>query len=129
MPFENVLFGNELGAWNGTAFVAPVDGVYIFHIHLATYGASRAYRLTAYINDGDVGIDQLNENTNRYQTNSNLGHKHSFQIEREMKVGETLTIIDTYAYNSFGDYFEYKCTTNEKEHSCSHITGRLIKRL
>ena len=131
LKFENVLFGNELGSWNGTAFVAPVDGVYIFHLQLATYYASRAYRLSALINNGEVGADQLNENTSRYQTSSGtlLGHNHSFQIEREMNVGDSLTIIDNYAYTSIKDYYENKCTTNEKDHSCSHITGRLIKRL
>ena len=131
LKFENVLFGNELNSWNGTAFVAPVDGVYIFHLHLATYYSNRAYRLRALINNGEDGVDQLNENTSRYQSNSQLGHGHSFQIEREMNVGDTLTIIDEYSYNNnnINDYEQFKCTTNQKEHSCSHITGRLIKRL
>ena len=127
------MFGNELGSWNGRSFVAPVDGVYIFNLHLTTYSTSRAYRLRALINDGEVGVDQLMENANRYQTDSQYGHNHSFQIEREMKVGDTLTIIDEYTYYSSSypvkDYAYYKCTTNQEEHSCSHITGRLIKRL
>ena len=123
------MFGNELGAWNGRSFVAPVDGVYKFNLHLATYYASRAYRLRAVINNGEVGVDQLNENTRRDQTSSLLGHNHSFHIEREMNVGDALTIIDNYAYTSIKDYYENKCSTNQEEHSCSHITGRLIKRL
>ena len=128
--FENILSGNELGAWNGTAFVAPVDGIYNFNLRIATSNQSRTYRLRALINNGEVGVDQLNENSNRYQTGSH-GHTHSFQIEREMKVGDTLTIVDQYVYSSYYlyDYSEYKCSTNQQDHSCSHITGRLIKRL
>ena len=122
------MFGNELGSWDGTSFVVPVDGIYIFSLHLATYYAHRTYRLRALINNGEVGIDQLNENTSRYQSSS-YGHNHSFQIEREMKVGDTLTIIDQQSYTTLRDYTEYKCSTNQQEHSCSHITGRLIKRL
>ena len=76
-----------------------------------------------------VGIDQLNENTSRYQTYNDYGHTHSFQIEREMQAGDTLTIIDQYSYNTVRDFYEFKCSTNQQEHSCSHITGRLIKRL
>ena len=131
LKFENVLFGNELGSWNGSAFVAPVDGVYIFHVHLSTCSYNRAYRLRALINGGDVGVDQLMENTDRYQSSSYYGHNHSFQIERKMQVGDTLTIIDQLSYYDYAikDYSENKCSTNEKEHSCSHITGRLIKRL
>ena len=96
---------------------------------MATYYGNRAYRLRALINNGEIGVDQLNENASRYQTNSLLGHNHSFQIEREMNVGDALTIIDQYSYGTINDYAEYKCSTNGKEHSCSHITGRLIKRL
>ena len=94
------MFGNELSSWNGTAFVAPVDGVYIFHLNMATSGNQRGYRIRAMINNGEVGRDHLMENTSRYLTNSNLGHSHSFTIQREMKVGDTLTIIDYYSYNS-----------------------------
>ena len=133
LKFEKVLFGNELGAWNGRSFVAPVDGVYIFNLHMATYYASRAYRLRAVINNGEVGVDQLMENQSRYQTDSQYGNSHSFQIEREMKIGDTLTIIDEYQYYSSSypikDFSYFKCTTNQEEHSCSYITGRLMKRL
>ena len=123
------MFGNELGSWDGTSFVAPVNGIYMFTLHIATYYSNRTYRLRALINNGEIGIDQLNENTSRYQSYNEHGHNHSFQIEREMKVGDTLSIIDQYAYSSIRDYTEYKCSTNQLEHSCSHITGRLIKRL
>ena len=123
------MFGNELGSWNGTAFVAPVDGVYLFQLQVATYDSHRAYRMLALFNNGEAGIDQLNENTNRYQTSYPRGHNHSFRIEREMKVGDTLTIIDEYASQYLYDFSEYKCSTNQVEHSCSNITGRLIKRL
>ena len=129
LKFENILFGNELGSWDGTSFVVPVDGIYIFRLHLATYYSNRTYRLRALINNGEVGIDQLNENTSRYQTYNDYGHTHSFQIEREMQAGDTLTIIDQYSYNTVRDFYEFKCSTNQQEHSCSHITGRLIKRL
>ena len=82
------------------------------------------------INNGEVGLDHLMENTARYLTNNvSQGHSHSFQIEREMKVGDVLTIVEYYSYNSLYDYSENKCSTNQEEHSCSHITGRLIKRL
>ena len=128
LKFENVLFGNELSAWNGTAFVAPVDGVYLFQLQITTYNANRGYRLRALINNGDAGVDQLNENTSKY-VNGDTGHNHSFQIEREMKVGDTLTVIDEYAYGTLYDYSNQKCSTNQKNHSCSHFTGRLIKRL
>ena len=94
---------------------------------MATANNYRGYRLHALINNGEGGIDQLNENT-KYQISS-LGHHHSFQIEREMKVDDTLTIIDEYAYYDLYAFTEYKCSTNRQEHSCSHITGRLIKRI
>ena len=129
LTFENILFGNELGSWNGTAFVAPVDGVYLFQLQVTTYEANRAYRLRALLNNGEAGVDQLNENTSRGYTSYGRGHNHSFRIEREMKVGDTLTIIDEYASQYLYDFSEYKCSTNQVEHSCSHITGRLIKRL
>ena len=131
LQFENILSGNELGSWNGTAFVAPIDGIYVFNLKIVTYGYNRMYRMRALINNGEVGIDQLNENASRYQTNTYNGHTQSFQIEREMKVGDTLTIMDEYVYSTsyLNDYSEYKCSTNNQAHSCSHITGRLIKRL
>ena len=131
LEFQNLLLGNELGAWNGTAFVAQVDGIYNFNIRLSTRYNSRNYRLRALINNGDAGVDQLNENSARYQTNSEYGHTHSFQIEREMRVGDSLTIVDQYTWNNqyLHDFDEYKCSTNQQEHSCSHITGRLIKRI
>ena len=123
------MLGNELGSWNGTAFVAPVDGVYIFRLNIVTYYNSRSYRWRALINGGEDGVDQLMENTNRYQTSNSYGHSHSFQIERELKVGDILTIVDQQSYGTIPDYSYYKCTTNQEEHSCSYITGRLIKRL
>ena len=129
LKFENTLFGNVLGSWNGTAFVAPVNGIYTFTLQMTTRYQSRAYRLRALINNGEVGIDQLNENTSYYQSNSYYGNNHSFNIERAMEVGDTLTIIDEIASSSLYDFTEYKCSTNRQEHSCSHITGRLIKRI
>ena len=129
MKFENVLFGNEYGSWTGSSFVAPVDGVYKFSLHLLTYYSSRAYRLRALINDGDDGVDHLLENSARYRSYSYDGHGHNFQIERELKVGDTLTIKDEYAYDTLRDYNYFKCKTNEEEHSCSYFTGRLIKKL
>ena len=129
MEFGNVLFGNEMGTWTGAAFEAPVDGIYIFNLHLLTYYSSRSYRLRALINDGDDGVDHLLENSAQYRSYSYDGHGHYFQIERELKVGDILTIKDDYAYNSLYDYTYHKCSTNEQEHSCSYITGRLIKKL
>ena len=129
LKFENTLFGNELGSWNGTAFVAPVNGIYTFTLQMTTHYNGRAYRLRALINNGEVGIDQLNENTAYSVSNSYYGHNHSFNIERAMEVGDTLTIIDDNAYNNIYDFYDYKCSTNKQEHSCSHITGRLIKRI
>ena len=129
MKFENILIGNELGSWNGTAFIAPVDGIYFFTLHIVATYESRTYRLRALINDGEIGIDQLNENTGYYRSGTSYGHNHSFQIEREMKIGEALTIIDEYSYENLKDFYSYKCSTNQQEHSCSVITGRLIKRL
>ena len=124
-----MLFGNEYGSWTGSSFVAPVDGVYKFSLHLLTYYSSRAYRLRALINDGDDGVDHLLENSAQYRSYSYDGHGHYFQIERELKIGDTLTIKDDYADNRLYDYSEHKCSTNDKEHSCSYITGRLIKKL
>lgn len=129
LKFENILFGNELGSWNGTAFVAPVNGIYTFTLQMTTRYNSRAYLLRALTNNGEVGIDQLNENTSYTHSNSYYGHNHSFKIERAMEVGDTLTIIDEHASTSLYDFYEYKCSTNQQDHSCSHITGRLIKRL
>ena len=129
MLFENILFGNELESWTGYSFVAPVDGIYTFNLHLQTPYSSRSYRLLALINDGEDGIDQLVENSTRYQTYNDDGYSRYFIIERELKVGDTLTIKDEYAYNSLSDYYYHKCHTNNEEHSCSYISGRLIKRL
>ena len=129
LKFENTLFGNELGSWNGTAFLAPVDGIYMFTLNMVTYYGGRNYRLRALINNGEVGVDQLNENASRQYSYDDYGHNHSFQIEREMKVGDSLTIIDQYTQFELRDYIRYKCSTNQQEHSCSVITGRLIKRL
>ena len=129
LKFERTLFGNELGSWNGTAFVAPVDGIYTFTVQITTRSSNRGYRLRALINNGEVGIDQLTENTSIYSSNTRYGHNHSFQIEREMQRGDTMTIIDEYAYYELYDYNENKCSTNQHEHSCSYITGRLIKRI
>ena len=68
MKFENVLFGNEYGSWTGSSFVAPVDGVYKFSLHLLTHYSSRAYRLRALINDGDDGVaDEEDDMLNAYQ--------------------------------------------------------------
>ena len=124
-----MLFGNELGSWTGTSFVAPVDGVYIFNLHLLTYYSSRAYRLLVLINNGDDGVDQLLENSSRFRSYDYDGHGHYFQIERELKVGDILTIKDEYTYHTLFDYNYNQCKTNEQEHSCSYITGRLIKKL
>ena len=129
LQFENILSGNELGSWNGTAFVAPVDGLYSFNLHIVTKGSGRAYRMLAQINNGAVGVDHLNENSERFYANTNRGHSQFFQIERQLKVDDTLTIIDEYVNANLYDFSEYKCSTNNNEHSCSYITGRLIKRL
>ena len=129
MMFENILFGNELESWTGSSFVAPVGGIYAFNLHIVTNYYSRTYRLLALINNGDDGVDWLIENSNQYKSYNDVGHHHSFQIERELKVGDTLTIYDQYTYNNIMDYSYNKCRTNDEEHSCSYITGRLIKRL
>ena len=128
MKFENVLFGNELQTWTGSSFVAPVNGVYVFNIQLVSQSSGRSYRLSALINNGDDGVDQLQENSRKDITDGQ-GHSSFFQIERELKIGDTLTIKDDYADNRLYDYSEHKCSTNDKEHSCSYITGRLIKKL
>ena len=129
LDFRNILFGNELGSWNGTAFVAPVDGIYALTLQITTRSKNRGYRLRALINNGEVGIDQLTENSSINSSNSRYGHNHSFQIEREMQRGDTMMIIDEYASYELYDYNENKCSTNQQDHSCSYITGRLIKRL
>ena len=129
MNFENVLFGNEMGIWTGAAFVAPVDGIYTFNVHLVTEYSNRAYRLRALINNGVNGVDFLLENSSYTSSSSGSGHSHYFQIERKLKVGDILTIKDEYVYSSLYDYTYHKCSTNGQEHSCSYITGRLIKKL
>ena len=129
LKFENVVSGNELECWQDEVFTAPVDGIYVFNLHIATYNQNRAYRLRAWINGGIGGFEQLQENSVRYYGYCCVGHNHSFQIEKELKVGDTLMITDEWAYNTVYDYNEYKCNTNGEDHSCSYITGRLIKRL
>ena len=129
MKFENVLFGNEMGTWTGTSFIAPVDGIYSFNLHLHHTYSSRSYRLSALVNNGEDGVDYLLENTNYYRSASSYGHSHFYKIERELKVGDTLTIEDTSTNDYLQDYNYYKCYTNYQEHSCSYITGRLIKKL
>ena len=104
MKFENILFGNEMGTWTGTSFIAPVDGIYIFNLHLHHYYTSRAYRLSALVNNGEDGVDYLLENTNYYWSASSYGHSHYYQIERESKVGDTLTIKDMSSDSSLQDY-------------------------
>ena len=129
MEFGNVLFGNEMGTWTGAAFEAPVDGIYIFNLHLLSRYVNRAYRLRAMINNGEEGVDMLLENSAYSSSSNSSGHGHYFQIVRELKVGDILTIKDEYVYSSLYDYTYHKCSTNGQEHSCSYITGRLIKKL
>ena len=83
------------------------------------------------INDGTDGIDLLAENTNRYRTGTSYGHTHTFQIERKMNIGDSLTIIDEFIYSSYyvKDFYDFKCETDGRSHSCSTFSGRLIKKL
>ena len=77
LKFENVISGNELECWQGDAFTAPVDGIYVFNLHIAIYNQNRAYRLRAWINGGIGGFYQLQENSDRYYGYCCAGHNHS----------------------------------------------------
>lgn len=130
IQFANVIFGNELNAWNGTYFNAPVDGVYSFKFQIHLLTDSRAFRLKVLINDGIDGVENLHENSSYASTSNSQGHTHTYIIERQMRVGDTLTLNDHYRYNyDHSEYRAEKCKTNDLEHSCSYITGRMIKKL
>lgn len=132
LEFENVLFGNELNAWNGTYFIAPVDGIYSFTLQISLANANRAFRLNVSINDEVDGLEKLQENSSYGSTASSQGHTHTYVVERLLHVADTLTFRDIYRYSSIGDhndYTKYKCKTNSVEHSCTYVTGRMIKKL
>ena len=132
LEFENILFGNELNAWNGTYFIAPVDGIYSFTLQISLANPQRAFRLDVSINGEADGVEKLQENSSYSSNASSQGHTHTYIVERQLRVAETLTFIDTYRYSSIGnhnDYTKYKCKTNSVEHSCTYITGRMIKKL
>ena len=59
MEFGDVLYGNELSCWDGTSFVAPVDGIYTFSLNIVTNAANRNYRIRVLANDEYNGVDQL----------------------------------------------------------------------
>jgi len=132
IQFGNIIYGNELNAWNGTAFIAPVDGIYHFNVHLSlsSSGSRRYYRIQAALNDMLDDIDHLMENNDlTYSSQSDWGNSHDFQIERQLKVGDVLSFVDYAKLDSQYDYTDYECKTNGESHSCSHVTGKLIKKL
>ena len=132
IQFGKILHGNELNSWNGTAFVAPVDGIYHFNLHLTLYsgGLRRYYRIQAALNDMFDNIDHLMENNDfKYSSYAISGHSHDFQIERQLLVGDVLSFVDYATADSQYDFAEYDCKTNSESHSCSHITGKLIRKL
>ena len=113
-------------------FTAPVDGIYQFNLHLTLYsgGSRRYYRIQALLNDMLNDIDHLMENTEFYYSNYyTQGYSHAFQIERQLNVGYVLSFVDYAKYDSQYDYKDNSCRTNGDSHSCSHITGRLIRKL
>ena len=132
LEFENILFGNELTAWNGTYFIAPVDGIYSFTLQISLAQFQRAFRLDVLINDEADGLEKLQENSSYGSNQSSQGHTHTYIVERQLRVGDTLTFRDNYRYSSIGDhsdYTKYLCKTNSVEHSCTYITGRMTKKL
>ena len=131
IQFGNILYGNEINAWDGTSFTAPVDGIYQFNLHLTLYsgGYARYYRIRAMLNDMLDDIDHLMENNDFYRSYYGNGYSHAFQVERQLNIGDTLSFVDYAKSDSQYDYKENSCKTNGESHSCSHITGRLIRKL
>lgn len=128
IEFGNIIFGNELNAWNGITFTAPVHGIYSFKLQISLEYGGRGYRVRAVINDETSGLEQLLENSSYYQYY--FGNTFTFEIDRELHLGDVLKFTDHQIYdNSYQDYNEYKCRTNNVEHSCSYVTGRLLKKL
>lgn len=127
LEFENTIFGNELNAWGGSSFTAPVHGIYSFKLQISLTPESRAYRLRVLIN-GETGVEQLQENNN-YARSSGYGNTYTYEIDRELRLGDVLKFTDYSGYTYYYDYSDNKCRTNNVDHSCSYVTGRLIKKL
>ena len=89
--------------------------------------ASRAYRIRAVIN-GETDVEQFQENSN-YSQSSTFGNTQTFQVDRELRLGDVLSFTDHYTNNYYYDYTDVKCKTKNVEHSCSYVTGKLIKKL
>ena len=127
LEFQNILFGNELNAWDRSAFTAPVHGIYSFKLQMSINPANRAYSLRASIN-GETGIEKLQENASYYRS-SGYGNTYTFEIDRELRQGDVLKFIDQTTYNSQYENTDVKCRTNNVDHTCTYVTGRLIKKL
>ena len=127
LEFQNILFGNELFAWDGSAFTAPVNGIYSFKLQISLRPENRAYSLRASIN-GEIGIEKLQENASYYRS-SGYGNTYTFEIDRELRQGDVLKFIDQTTYNYQYENTDVKCRTNNVDHSCTYVTGRLVKKL
>jgi len=126
--FENTIYDYTDGSIDANGwFTAPVDGNYRFDIKLSVerYNTYHAYSAMIDVLLDDIRVDRLGMPLSDYGSSSYV--TQSSVLELIMKKGQQLKLYTNYSPAS--KYSADGCKTFEKEHSCSYMTGRLLREL
>ena len=132
LKFGNIVINPSLPVWKESYYEAPVDGLYVFELNLniRTYTKNRQYRINVTIDGVSVDFIQDNSAPMESSTSDDPGITNHHRLVHQLKAGQKLAFNDSKQVKNFiRDYKTYKCYSNGKSHSCSWLSGRLLKRL
>ena len=102
-----------------------------FDMNLLIRADSTSNKYRIHIEIDGLAVDYIQNNAEGHMTttSTDTGMSNHYQVVLELKNGQNLAFFDVYATASINDHTHYSCQSNGESHSCSILSGRLMKPL